>query len=257
MVSKTARHRARLPPEDRKSIILRYARILISELGYSQFLPSAVAERCGISEATVYRYFPSKRDLLVNVAEDWLEEIFSIRPDVMDMPDTHTRLQHVIAHSLFLAQQDPELTRFVLVVLRSDPNYRSSRIYELNRRYTSYVMNVVYDAISSGEFHSERSPLLIRDMIFGAIEHRIWTYLRNGEVFSISEEARGITDILFSGLCSTPAISSKAMAQSIHTLELAAATVNQELSKLRKGIERSELNTLIKKQSPQANEVTP
>ena len=257
MVTKVAKHPARLPAEDRKSIILDCARSLLSESGYINFQPSTVAERCGISEGTVYRYFPSKRDLLVQVAENWLEDILSIRPDVSNLPDTFTRLQHVIEHSLALARRDPELTRFVLLVLRSDPNYRSSRIYELNRRYTSYVMNVVHEAIDAGALRSDLSPTLVRDMIFGAIEHRIWTFLRGEEGFSLAEAADGITDILYRGLCSTPPISAEAMGGSLGRLERAAATIDRELTQLRHVIGSSDVNTMDRSQKPRMNEGKP
>ncbi|MFP1644668.1 helix-turn-helix domain-containing protein [Pontitalea aquivivens] len=63
----------RLPRDQRIAIILQDARAVLREKGYEQFLTAEVAERCNISEGTIYKYFPTKRDLLIRVAEDWFE----------------------------------------------------------------------------------------------------------------------------------------------------------------------------------------
>ena len=55
----------RLPRDQRVAAILLEARNVLQERGSEQFLASEVAERCGISEGTIYKYFPTKRDLFL------------------------------------------------------------------------------------------------------------------------------------------------------------------------------------------------
>lgn len=199
---KSMRQAARLAPRDRKAAILAAARRVLAETGYENFLPSDVAKRCGVSEATIYRYFPTKRDLLIQVAEDWFEEILQLEPEATTGGDTFSQLRQVVWYSLSIVRQAPALTRFVLLVLRSDVDYGSRRIYELNRRFTDVVTRVVEQAIASGVFRSDVSPTLIRDMIFGAVEHRTWAYLRGGD-FSIEDAADGIAGIIFRGMAAS------------------------------------------------------
>ena len=67
----------RLPRDQRVAAILQSARAVLRERGSEQFLTSEVAERCGTSEGTVYKYFPTKRDLLIQVAETWFDEFLA------------------------------------------------------------------------------------------------------------------------------------------------------------------------------------
>ena len=233
-VSKTIRPAMRLAPEDRKAAILFAARRVLADAGYENFLPSDVAKRCGVSEATIYRYFPTKRDLLIQVAEDWFEDILRLEPDAATAPDTLGQLREVIWYSLSIVRQEPSLTRFVLMVLRSDSDYRSLRIYELNKRFTAVVTHVVEQAIASGIFRSDVSPTLVRDMIFGAIEHRTWAYLRGGE-FSIEDAAEGIAGIIFRGMM-VPAHESRSAEDwraEVDRLAKVAEELQQGLSALR------------------------
>jgi TetR/AcrR family fatty acid metabolism transcriptional regulator len=182
----------RLPPEDRMAEILATARTTLAEKGYESFLPSDVAARCGVSEATVYRYFPTKRDLLVKVAEDWFGEILAVEPEIAQQNDIFQQLRLVIRHSLAVVRKEPSLSRFVLMELRADPAYRSMHIYALNRRFTSSVISLVKDAVAKGIFRKGTSPSLVRDMVFGCIEHRTWAYLRGQGDFSVEETADSI-----------------------------------------------------------------
>ncbi len=197
--------RRRLPRDQRVAIIMQAARDVLRERGYEQFLTSEVAERCGISEGTVYKYFATKRDLLIQVAEVWFEEFLTTeKPPSVERP-IRERLFHVIWNNLSLVRRQPTLSRFVLMELRPDPNYRSMRIYQINKRIAEKVMEVVREGVTRGDLRDDIPLKLIRDMIFGAIEHQTWAYLRGEGDFSVEDSAEGITDVVFRGIAVHPA----------------------------------------------------
>ena len=57
--------------EQRIRDILRVSREVFAELGYDKTTTTEIAQRLGVSEATVFTYFQSKRKLCVRVIEDW------------------------------------------------------------------------------------------------------------------------------------------------------------------------------------------
>src|SRR5210317_665550 len=67
----------RLPREQRTADIMEMARTVFCEKGYGEAVISEIAQRLGVVEGTIYRYFPSKRDLLIAVASDWYEQMLS------------------------------------------------------------------------------------------------------------------------------------------------------------------------------------
>lgn len=191
---------SRLSPEVRIAEILMAARSVLRERGYESFLPAEVAGRCGVSEGTIYRYFPTKRDLLLRVAEQWIEELLAEMPEIVRYHNVFEQLRYVIWHSLAIVRKEPSLTRYILLELRSDPSYRSNRIYELNRKYASAVSDVVASAAASGVFRKDISERLVRNMIFGCIEHQIWSYLLGQGDFSLDQTADDIAGIVFRGM---------------------------------------------------------
>lgn len=192
--------RSRLPRDRRVAGILQVARQVLREKGSEQFLTSEVAERCGVSEATIYKYFATRRELLTQVCEAWFEEFLAEQPPYGHMTSFRDRLLQVIWHALSIVRREPALTRFVLMELRADPAYRTMRVYELNRRIAQRVMDVVEDGAARGEARPGLPMKLVRDIIFGAIEHQTWAYLRGEGDFSAEETAAGIADILVGGI---------------------------------------------------------
>jgi TetR/AcrR family fatty acid metabolism transcriptional regulator len=192
--------RSRLSPEQRIAEIMSTTRKMLSEIGYENIVTAEIADRCGISEATIYKYFESKRDLLIRVAEEWFNELLSEDTSVSPSQVVREQLYHHIWQSLSIIRREPTLTRFVLMELRSDPDYRNMRIYQLNRQFTSKISTTLQAAMDSGAFRKDVPIKLLRDMIYGCIEHQTWAYLRDEGDFSAEETSEYITDIIYRGL---------------------------------------------------------
>lgn len=196
---------SRLRPQQRIAELIAAAREQLAEVGYERFLPAEVARRCGVSEATVYRYFPTKRELLVRVAETWFDEILdALEPGVTQHEGTYERLGYVVRYAAEVVRREPALTRYILNELRPDPSFRSTRIYQLNRRFTTVVRRVLADAVARGEFRDDVEVELLRDLIFGGIEHQAWAYLRGEGEFSIDRTTEGITKVIYRGMVAEP-----------------------------------------------------
>jgi TetR/AcrR family transcriptional regulator, fatty acid metabolism regulator protein len=191
----------RLPPERRVADILQAARLVFAEKGYSEALISDIAERAGVVEGSIYRFFANKRDLIVKMAEDWYEDMLAHDEEQFQgVRGVWNRLRFMIHHHLMTIRRERALCRLVFYELRPDPGYRKTKLFHLNQAYTQRVVDIVKGAIASGEFRADVSPTLVRDMIYGAIEHRTWAYLRNEGDFDTEETADGITELVYRGL---------------------------------------------------------
>ncbi|MGD9660543.1 MAG: TetR/AcrR family transcriptional regulator [Porticoccaceae bacterium] len=193
----------RLPPEKRIADIIAAAREILAEKDYETALMSEIAERAGVVEGTIYRYFENKRDLFIKVAEVWFEEILAHNSSDAKIDGTLNKLRHMLWWVLSIIQKEPVLTRFVLMELRPHPDYRSTRVYQLNKKFTENVISVYREAMEQGEFDQSYDIPFIRDLVFGCIEHQTSAYLRKQGNFSVAELAEKIATITYKGLVKT------------------------------------------------------
>jgi len=199
--SSQRRAATRLKPEVRMADIMRVARDIFRERDYEDVLISEIAERAQVVEGTLYRYFESKRDLLVKVAEAWFEEMLAdFDVQLVGVRGTRNRLRFMIWKHLATIEREPALCRIVFRELRSGADYRGTTVFQLNREYTRRTMSIIDDGIAAGEFRAGLSLPLVRDMIYGCVEHHTWAYLRGQGKLTPAATADAITDLLFQGI---------------------------------------------------------
>jgi TetR/AcrR family fatty acid metabolism transcriptional regulator len=191
----------RLPPERRVADILLAAKQVFLDRGYNEALISDIAERAGVVEGSIYRFFQNKRDLLIKMVEHWYEDLLAHdEAQLQGVRGTWNRIRFMVHHHLATIRREPALSRLVFQELRPDPEYRNTRLFQLNQAYTHRIVDIVTAAMASGEFRSDVSASLVRDMIYGAVEHRTWAFLRNEGDFNTEETADGITELIYRGL---------------------------------------------------------
>jgi AcrR family transcriptional regulator len=195
VVKPVRRTSVRLSQERRVADIMSAARRVIAQRGYENALMSEIAEQAGIVEGSLYRYFENKRDLLTKVVDDWFEEVLS--------------------------------TDSGLASIRRDPDYRHSRSFQLNRRFTAEVSEVFESAMAAGEFRRDVSVTLLRDMVFGCIEHSTWKFLRGEGDFAIDEVADGIATLIVRGMAAEAPRSVDKLDDIAARLEKTAANMEQ------------------------------
>ena len=190
-----------LPAERRILDIMTAARAVFTEKGYNDALIADIAERAGVVEGSIYRFFTNKRDLLVRVVEHWYEDMLAGDDEQFaSVRGTWNRIRFIVHHHLATIRREPALCRLVFQELRPDPVYRQTRLFKLNQAYTHRIIDVMKEAVAQGEFRPDVSPTLVRDMIYGCIEHRTWAFLRNEGDFDTDATADGIADMVYGGL---------------------------------------------------------
>jgi AcrR family transcriptional regulator len=155
--------------------ILAAAREVFLEKGFDRASVSEIAAKVGVVEGLVYTYYPSKRELLNSVLRGMYE------PLILDLEDKFSRLQGVRSRMRFLIWrhirvyvEEPNLSRLVLHEVRTGPEYFQSVLHDLHVRYTAFLLRTVQEAIADGELRADTDVELLRSMVYGGIEHRMW-----------------------------------------------------------------------------------
>ncbi len=189
----------------RKPEILEAARSILEDGGYEGSFVSDVASRAGVSEATVYKYFDNKHDLVSQVIGAWLEKsLDQMTIEIAALDSARARLQLVATRHLSEMEKSPGLHRLIYSVLRWN-NYRGSVLHRLNQRYGRIVQFIFVQGANTGEFDKMIDPQLSRDMLFGSLEHSGWRIVYDEHPGDIGKVASNIVDQLIHGLVSRQA----------------------------------------------------
>src|SRR5580692_8159986 len=142
MASRLRRNSVRRPRAQRIDEILSAARTVFCERGYEHSSVAQIAARVGVVEGTIFRYFPTKRDLWVTVLEHWYEQLLIACTQALPgITGTRARIRFLIWRHLDTIRRDRPLCRLMFSEFRSGKDYRGSRLHEMNRQYTQFLVD--------------------------------------------------------------------------------------------------------------------
>jgi TetR/AcrR family fatty acid metabolism transcriptional regulator len=188
--------------QDRYDAIVEAAKSAFSEKGYEATSIADIARMAQISDGLVYRYFRNKRELLYEVLKKFYERILlDLETQAFRHDAFPARLEALIRRHLQVFVADTDLCRLFISEVRTASDYEGSSIQELNRQYTSVLIRIVRDAVKAGEVRPDVDPKLLRDVLFGAIEHLAWRHVNGKGQLRVTQTARDLTLMLTSGIC--------------------------------------------------------
>jgi TetR/AcrR family fatty acid metabolism transcriptional regulator len=188
--------------QDRYDAILDAAKGAFADKGFEGTSIADIARTAGISDGLVYRYFRNKRELLYEVLRKFYERILlDLESQVFKHDPFSARLETLIRRHLEVFVSDTDLCRLFISEVRTASDYEGSSIQELNRLYTSVLIRIVKNAVKTEEVRSDVNPKLLRDVIFGAIEHLAWRHVNGKGQLRVTQTARDLTIMLTSGIC--------------------------------------------------------
>ena len=156
--------------------IVRTSREVFSDRGYEAATTTEIAERLGISEATIFTYFSGKRDLCVRVIEDWYDEIIAQIEDGMPHGlSLRAQFAFVVrAHLRLFLVQGTGMCALVLSEGRAKGQPLGDKLVPLQRRYTAPLMELLARGQASGALRSDVPLRLLRSLVYGPMEHILW-----------------------------------------------------------------------------------
>lgn len=179
---------------------------VLRERGWQNTSVAEIAKRANVVEGSLYRYFANRRDLLIKAIELWYEGMIrDFDNQLRSIDGTRVRLRFMVWRHLKTIHDEPELCNAMFWEIRSSPEYATTTFAEYNRLYVRRTLDIVRDGVERRELRPGVPPTLIRDLIFGGVEHQTWNYLHGRGDFDPDVVADSLVDLVWCGLAVTGA----------------------------------------------------
>ncbi|OXJ15305.1 MULTISPECIES: TetR/AcrR family transcriptional regulator [Burkholderia] len=188
--------------QQRVQDILRAGREVFAEKGYEHATAAEIAQRVGVSEATVFSYFRGKRELCARVIADWYDENIAAFEEGMPQ-DASVRQQFafiVRTHLRLMLVNGTGLCALVLSEGRAKQHALSDELTALQRRYTAPLMDVLARGQAAGQVRTDLPLSLLRSMVFGPIEHVLWDAILGHRKLDTETTATQLVDMLWAAV---------------------------------------------------------
>lgn len=190
--------------QKRAGEILAAARQVFIEKGFQKAAVSEIAQRAGIAEGLIFRYFPTKRDLLHEVLSEMYEPLIrDVEEGFSRLQGLRARLRFIIWRHVRVYVETPGLARLVLHEVRTGPDYAGSGLHALHVRYTQFAQLALADAVKDGELAAGVDTEAARAMLYGGLEHLMWPVLFGNQSVNVDAVTESYTNLMLHGLQAT------------------------------------------------------
>ncbi len=191
--------------QDRFDSILDAAEQVLVRGGYAEASVGAVARQAGISDGLIYRYFAGKQALRDQVLTRFYGRVLAeAQESIAARKGFHDRLLALVETHLAAFRDDQALCRLFISEVRVASDYPGSPLQDMNRRYTQLLARVLRQGVAEGAVKSGMDARLVRDMLYGGMEHVTWRSVNASAVLDVPGTAKAIVNLLLGGLSAAP-----------------------------------------------------
>ena len=191
-----------LDAEARREEILAAATQLFAENGFSDTMTQELADRLGVGKGTIYRYFPSKRDLFLAAADRVMRSLTAqVEAGIAGIEDGLERIARGGTAFLTFFAEHPEYVE-LLIQERAQFKDRTRPTYIEHREERGRIWRQLYADMKEAGRIRDLEPQQISDVIGNLIYGTMFTNYFAGPGKPVAEQARDILEVVFRGILS-------------------------------------------------------
>ena len=179
---------ARKSTEERQREIIEATLDLIAELGVQGLTTARLAERIGLSEASLYRHFDGKLDIVRHTIETIGQQLIRTLMTSAGQGTPSERLRRVLEAQLAFIEKRPGVPR---ILFSDEIHYNSEalreKLYDIMLRYSSFIENVLSEGVATGEFRDDLDLNAAAQSFLGLVQTQVL-------LWSLSDGRRAPTD---------------------------------------------------------------
>jgi TetR/AcrR family transcriptional regulator len=143
---------------------------------------AALAKEVGVSEAALYRHFPSKAKMFEALIEFIEDSIFGLVTRILEEnTDPVSRCGKILAMLLGFSERNPGLSRILVgVALTGEHERLGARISQLYDRLETQLKQILREAESRGQLPVGHPSTAIANLLLATAEGRMNQFVRSG-----------------------------------------------------------------------------
>jgi len=156
--------------------IMETAVAVFAEKGFRAATMSDLAKRAGISEATLYKHFNNKENILLSLPPGNLQDfLVSLEEQFCGIKDPEEKLRKFIWQYLWWSQKHKNIVKILIFEIEPNLNFYGSRVHALGREIGKVLADILAQGKKSGVFRTRVNPRTFRKFLTGTMDYMFLT----------------------------------------------------------------------------------
>ena len=192
--------------EDTRTKILQAALQLFARRGYDGTTTKHLAKSAGVAEGTLFRYFPNKKAILIEVATaGWVDILTDLLTELSEM-GSYKAVSQVMRRRMINLHKNSDLLRVCFIEAQYHPELKESIQTEVINKMTDVAEAFFETAMSKG-IYRQMNPKIVAKVFLGIFAIAGFSddtiIDPNASPQAMQEMAEGISDIFLRGVLNT------------------------------------------------------
>ncbi len=188
---------------DTSKRILQAARQLFARKGYDATTTKDLAHKAGVAEGTVFRHFPNKKAILIEVAtEGWIEILTDLLTELSEM-GSYKAVAQVMRKRMLNLRENGDLLRVCFLEAQFHPELRDRIQSEVIAKMTDVAEAFFQTAMDKGVYR-RMNPRLVAQVFLGMFAVAGFSYdtliSPGASPLAMQDMAEGLADIFLNGV---------------------------------------------------------
>jgi TetR/AcrR family fatty acid metabolism transcriptional regulator len=164
--------------EQKRQRILRAAIDVFASKGYFAARMTDVAEAAQVADGTLYLYFEGKEHLLMSIFDSVLGRFIErLDEEIAKIDDPGKKLSIMVRLHLETLGRDHALAHVLQIETRHSRRFMSLFTRGKLGEYLNRVRDIIMEGQESGVFRGDISPGLATNLVFGAVDEIVTSWL--------------------------------------------------------------------------------
>ena len=185
--------------------ILDSAVAVFAEKGFYNAKVTDIAHKAGVAHGTVYLYFQTKEDILIQIFEEKFEELVSyIFMEVGTEQNALAKLRRLILIQLQMVETNPELTELMLLEARQSSKFILSSAISKIGDYCDKIEGILKEGIEEGLVRPDLDLTVASTMLYSGIEGIATRWMLEDKHYNLNLCAEQLIQLFIGGIRNLP-----------------------------------------------------
>jgi AcrR family transcriptional regulator len=188
---------------DAKTKILQAAQKLFAHKGFDGTTTKDLATSAGVAEGTIFRHFPNKKAILVEVAtQGWINLLTDLLTELSEM-GSYKAIAQMMQRRMFNMQENLDMMKVCFMEAQFHPELRDRIQSEVVDKMTDIAEVYFEEAIAKGVYRKSLSAKVIAKVfvgMFAVAGFSSETLSAGNSPMELKDMAEGLSDIFLHGV---------------------------------------------------------
>ncbi|MCM3039890.1 TetR family transcriptional regulator [Paenibacillus motobuensis] len=187
--------------QEKFEMILDAAEKVIAENGFHGSQVARIAKEAGVADGTIYLYFKNKEDILISLFQNRLGNLVeSFKNNISEEDSVEEALYKICDIHFSLLEENIHLAYVTQIELRQSSLELRKAIGQAVKPYIQLIEHILIKGVADGSFRKNLDTRLTRQLIFGAMDEVVTSWLISGQKYSLTAQVANTVDFFIRGL---------------------------------------------------------